>query len=156
MKFHFLYSRGNGGGLKRRRKAEGSKPRWSAHLVTGNSAEASGEKDVFQDRRKGRRRKMESQPTVVFEFAQASGEGFLEEIFSASESSSRPKSSSSWGGGECLPTARYWSCDSQALPPPPTPGGGGVGSSSADSNPGALKSSRLPAEESSLQLLTWG
>ena len=90
MKFHFLYSRGNGGELKQRRKAEGSKPRRSAHLVTGNSAEASGEKDVFQDRRKGRRRKMESQPTVVFEFAQASGEGFLEEFFSASELSSRP------------------------------------------------------------------
>lgn len=119
MKFHFLYSRGNGGGLKQRRKGEGSKPRRSAHLVTGNSAEASGEKDVFQDRRKGRRRKMESQPTVVFEFAQASGEGFLEEFFSASELSSRPKSSSSWGGEECLPAARYWSRDSQASPPPP-------------------------------------
>jgi len=121
MKFHFLYSRGNGGGLKQRRKGEGSKPRRSAHLVTGNSAEASGEKDVFQDRRKGRRRKMESQPTVVFEFAQASGEGFLEEFFSASELSSRPKSSSSWGGEECLPTARYWSHDSQASRPRPHP-----------------------------------
>ena len=41
-------------------------------------------------------------------------------------------------------------------PPAPIPGGGGMGSSSADSNPGGLKSSRLPAEESSLQLLKWG
>lgn len=60
------------------------------------------------------------------EFAQASGEGFLEEFFSASESSSRPKSSSSWGGGERLPAARYWSRDSQASPTP-HPGGGGAG-----------------------------
>ena len=58
MKFHFLYSRGNGGGLKQRRKAEGSKPRWSAHLVTGNSAEASGEKDVrFPRQKKGKKKK---------------------------------------------------------------------------------------------------
>lgn len=92
--------------------------------------------------------------SFVFEFAQASGQGFLEEFFSASESSSHPKSSSSWGGGERLPDARYWSCDSQASPPHPP--GWGVRGPQVDSNPGRLKSSRLPAEELSLQLLTWG
>ena len=64
--------------------------------------------------------------SLVFEFAQASGQGFLGEFFSASESSSRPKSSSSWGGGERLPNARYWSCDSQASPPTLRSGGRGV------------------------------
>lgn len=40
-------------------------------------------------------------------------------------------------------------------PRPPAPGCG-VRGPRADSNPGRLKSSRLPAEELSLQLLTWG
>lgn len=90
----------------------------------------------------------ESQPTVVFEFAQASGEGFLEEFFSASESSSCPKSSSSWGGGECLPAARYWSRDSQAsLPASPEVGARGpqaqILTPAGSRVPGCLLRSRL-------------
>ena len=41
MKFHFLYSRGNGGGLKRRRKAEGSKPILYDHWLACLSPQVS-------------------------------------------------------------------------------------------------------------------
>lgn len=144
MKFHFSYSKGNGGWTG------GGK--WKAANPDGlhtqsleTSAEASGEKDIFQDRRK-------SQPTVVFEFAQASGEGFLEEFFCLWVELMPKVQFLGWWG--VLPTAGCnWSRDSQAHPAPEV---GGAGSSSADSNPSGLKSSRLPAEESSLQLLMWG
>lgn len=106
MKFRFLHSRGNGGGLKWRRKAKGGKPRQSAHLVTENPAVASGEKDIFHDRRKGIRGKMESEATTAFEFAQTSGQGFLEAFFSASDPCC-PKSNSSWEvGGRGGPLCR--------------------------------------------------
>lgn len=45
-------------GVRCRRKVKGGKPRKSAHLVTENRADTSGEKDIFHDERKGTRRQM--------------------------------------------------------------------------------------------------
>ena len=152
MKFHFLYSRRDGGGLKRRRKAEGGKPRQSAHLATGNSAEASGEKGIFQDRGKGRRRKMESQPCVwvcTGKWARVFGRILL---CLWVEFTPKVQLVLGWRGAspQCQVLVMW---QSSLTPHPPEWGARGP---QADSNPGRLKSSRLPAEELSLQLLTWG
>lgn len=149
MKFHFLYSRGNGVGLNRRRKVEGGKPRWSAHLVTGNSAEASGEKDIFQDRRKGI-----TAYSCVWVCTGKWGRVFGRVLLCLWVELT-PKVQlflGWWGVSPRCQVLVTWQSSLTAR----TPGGGGAGSSSADSNPSGLKSSRLPAEESSLQLLMWG
>lgn len=88
--------------------------------------------------------------SLVFEFAQASGQGFLGEFFSASESS--PARPGVAGSVSPMPGTGHVTVKPR-LPHPPEWGARGP---QADSNPGRLKSSRLPAEELSLQLLTWG
>lgn len=141
MKFHFLYSRGNGGGLNRRRKVEGGKPRWSAHPVSGNSAEAS-ERRTFS--------KTEERRVCTGKWGRVFGRVLLCLWVELT-----PKVQLFLGWWGASPRCQVLVTWQSSLTHPP-PWRRGRGSSSADSNPSGLKSSRLPAEASSLQLLMWG